>query len=107
MLERDESFQRGLERSRNGDHHGAEREFTHAIESGYEEPTVYLLRALSRFRLEQWAGAEADATLALQQLPYTGTYALRGASRLKQKRYIHAASDLIIAAYTWLREKLF
>lgn len=55
----------------------------------------YFYRAVAKFNLDDYSGAEEDCTLALQQNPYmTQSYYLRGIARQSQSKY-----DLAIADY--------
>lgn len=54
----------------------------------------YYFRAMAKFMLDDFKGAEADANLCLDRNPYyTAAYQLRGASRQNQEKYAEAASD--------------
>ena len=62
-----------------------------------QKPYLYepwLLRAEAKIYLEDWQGAESDATKAIELNPYiTGLYDLRGISRIRQKDYAGAIYD--------------
>lgn len=52
------------------------------------------LRAIAKYYLEDWQGAESDATEAIQLNPYvTSLYDLRGISRIRQGHYADAITD--------------
>lgn len=52
------------------------------------------LRAIAKYYLEDWNGAEADATKAIELNPYiTGLYDLRGISRIRLEQYDGAIED--------------
>ncbi|MDD4777338.1 MAG: hypothetical protein PHV53_03510 [Fermentimonas sp.] len=54
----------------------------------------YYFRAVSKFMLDDFKGAELDATACLQRNPYyTAAYQLRGAARQNQENYEEAAAD--------------
>ena len=52
------------------------------------------LRAVSKFYLDDYGGAESDATEAIKLNPYIPElYDLRGISRIRQKKYADAIAD--------------
>lgn len=52
------------------------------------------LRAIAKYYLDDWNGAEADATKAITLNPYiTGLYDLRGISRIRLQQYDGAIAD--------------
>lgn len=52
------------------------------------------LRAVSKYYLEDWVGAEADVSKAIELNPYiTSLYDLRGITRIRQEKYGEAISD--------------
>ena len=54
----------------------------------------YYFRAVSKFMLDDFKGAETDATYCLERNPYyTAAYQLRGAARQNQEDYEGAAVD--------------
>ncbi len=54
----------------------------------------YYYRAMAKFMLDDFKGAEEDADLCLERNPYyTAAYQLRGASRQNQDKFLEAASD--------------
>lgn len=54
----------------------------------------YYFRALSKFMLDDFKGAEEDASACLQRNPYyTAAYQLRGAARQNQEKFLDAATD--------------
>lgn len=54
----------------------------------------YYFRALSKFMLDDFKGAEDDATSCLDRNPYyTAAYQLRGAARQNQEKYELSATD--------------
>jgi tetratricopeptide (TPR) repeat protein len=54
----------------------------------------YYFRALSKFMLDDFKGAEEDANLCIERNPYyTAAYQLRGASRQNQEKFELAAAD--------------
>ena len=56
------------------------------------EPWFY--RAVAKYNLDDFSGAEADCSEALQRNPYvTHLYELRGLSRIQQKKYAEAIRD--------------
>lgn len=54
----------------------------------------WFFRAVAKYYLDDFIGAEADCTEAIQRNPYvTNLYELRGLCRIQQKKYAEAASD--------------
>ncbi|MDD2590094.1 MAG: tetratricopeptide repeat protein [Fermentimonas sp.] len=54
----------------------------------------YYFRAVSKFMLDDFKGAEEDASACLQRNPYyTAAYQLRGAARQNQEKYEDSAAD--------------
>ncbi len=54
----------------------------------------YYFRAMAKFMLDDFKGAEEDANLCLEKNPYyTAAYQLRGAARQNQEKYELAATD--------------
>ena len=54
----------------------------------------YYFRAMSKFMLDDFKGAEEDANLCIERNPYyTAAYQLRGAARQNQEKYELAATD--------------
>ncbi len=54
----------------------------------------YYFRAVSKFMLDDFKGAEEDASACLQRNPYyTAAYQLRGAALQNQEKYENAAAD--------------
>ena len=54
----------------------------------------YFYRAVAKINLDDYAGAEEDATLALDRNPiYPRAYLLRGIARFSQKEYASAVAD--------------
>ena len=54
----------------------------------------YYFRAVSKFMLDDFKGAEVDASACLQRNPYyTAAYQLRGAARQNQENYEEASVD--------------
>ena len=52
------------------------------------------LRAIAKYYLDDWNGAEADASKAIELNPYiTGLYDLRGISRIRLEQYDGAIAD--------------
>ncbi len=52
------------------------------------------LRAIAKYYLEDWSGAEADASKAIELNPYiTGLYDLRGIARIRQNNFVEAIND--------------
>ena len=52
------------------------------------------LRAIAKYYLEDWSGAEKDASKAIELNPYIiGLYDLRGISRIRQEQYDGAIAD--------------
>lgn len=52
------------------------------------------LRAIAKFYLDDWQGAEKDATKAIELNPYiTELYDLRGITRIRQQKYDDAIAD--------------
>ena len=62
-------FNRGLSKGLNGDHAGAVKDFTKAIELAPEDEECYLYRATYRRLLKDDAGAFADLEKALKVAP--------------------------------------
>ena len=57
-------------------------------------PEPYLFRAMAKFNLDDYQGAEADATLALERNPFLFyAYQCRGAARQSMGNYNDAVSD--------------
>lgn len=55
---------------------------------------AYYYRAVAKFMLDDFKGAEDDCTLCLERNPYwTAAYQLRGAARQNQEKYELAATD--------------
>jgi len=55
---------------------------------------AYYYRAVAKFMLDDFKGAEDDCTLCLERNPYwTSAYQLRGAARQNQEKYELAATD--------------
>ncbi len=56
------------------------------------------LRAIAKYYLEDWRGAEADASKAIELNPYiTSLYDLRGIARIRQENYTDAIADYTLA----------
>ncbi len=54
----------------------------------------YYFRAMSKFMLDDFKGAEEDANLCIERNPYyTAAYQLRGAARQNQEKFELAAAD--------------
>lgn len=54
----------------------------------------YYFRAMAKFMLDDFKGAEADADICIERNPYyTAAYQLRGAARQNQEKYELAAND--------------
>lgn len=52
------------------------------------------LRAIAKYYLDDWQGAEMDASEAISRNPYiTSLYDLRGISRIRQELYVEAIED--------------
>ena len=99
-------FRRGMTRSERGDHEGAEKEFTAAIESGAGDPVVHFLRGASRLKLRNWTGAEADFTVALKGMRHASVHVLRGTSRCRQHHYVPSVLDFGAAAFLAVKDRL-
>lgn len=55
----------------------------------------YFYRGLAKMNLDDFQGAEADCTEALQRNPFVvNAYQVRGISRIRQKNYEGAVQDL-------------
>ncbi|KAF3397343.1 hypothetical protein DPV78_007500 [Talaromyces pinophilus] len=50
---------------KDGDYAGAEEMYSQAIQMNPKEPSFFTNRAVTRLRLEKWAGAEQDARIAI------------------------------------------
>lgn len=54
----------------------------------------YFYRALAKFNLDDYSGAEADCNRALERNPFVvGSYQVRGLARIRQQKYDEAVSD--------------
>ncbi|EED20607.1 U-box domain protein, putative, partial [Talaromyces stipitatus ATCC 10500] len=51
---------------KDGDYAGAEEMYSQAIQMNPKEPSFFTNRAVTRLRLEKWAGAEQDARIAIE-----------------------------------------
>ena len=61
-------------------------------------PEPYLFRAMAKFSLDDYQGAEADATLALERNPFLYfAYQCRGAARQSMGNYAGAVADYLDA----------
>ncbi|KAE8146096.1 U-box domain protein [Aspergillus avenaceus] len=58
--------EKGNQLFKEGDYSGAEDLYSQAIHKNPSEPTFFTNRALTRIRLEKWAGVEQDARAAIQ-----------------------------------------
>ena len=68
--------------------------FNHAINQKPYLWEPWQLRAISKFYLEDWQGAEEDASKALELNPYVvSLYDLRGLSRIRLNKYADAIND--------------
>lgn len=68
--------------------------FNQVIEAKNYLAEPYYFRAVSKFMLDDFKGAEEDASACLQRNPYyTAAYQLRGAARQNQEKYAEAAGD--------------
>ena len=80
------------------DYVGAIQYFNLAIQSKPNQATPYLFRAIAKFNLEDFAGAEQDASHAIELNPYLhDVYEVRGAIRQKMGKYDDAIADYINA----------
>jgi tetratricopeptide (TPR) repeat protein len=58
----------------------------------------WFFRAVAKYSLDDYAGAEADCTQGIQRNPYVvSLYELRGIARIQQKKFSDAISDYDIA----------
>lgn len=54
----------------------------------------WFFRAIAKYSLDDFAGAEADCNEAIERNPYVeGIYELRGLTRIQQKKYAEAIND--------------
>lgn len=68
--------------------------FNQAISQKPWQWEPWQLRAVAKFYLEDWQGAEADATKAIELNPYVlSLYDLRGMSRIRQEKFDGAIED--------------
>jgi len=68
-----------------GDYDGAEKLFSQAIQKNPKEPSFFTNRAVTRLRLEKWAGAEDDSRVAID------LYGPKNAASLKSSLYLAQA----------------
>lgn len=72
--------------------------FNHAINAKPHLYEPYFYRALAKFYLEDYNGAEADCTRSLELNPYyINSYEVRGLSRINSNNYSGAAADYAAA----------
>lgn len=68
--------------------------FNQAISQKPWQWEPWQLRAVAKFYLEDWQGAESDATKAIELNPYVlSLYDLRGMSRIRQEKFDEAIED--------------
>ncbi|KKK17985.1 hypothetical protein P175DRAFT_0510631 [Aspergillus ochraceoroseus IBT 24754] len=77
--------ERGNQLFKEGDYNGAEEFYSQAILKNPREPTFFTNRALTRMRLEQWAGVEHDARTAID------LYGPKSPNSLKSRYYLAQA----------------
>ncbi|OGM43160.1 putative U-box domain protein [Aspergillus bombycis] len=77
--------EKGNQLFKEGDYNGAEELYSQAIHKNPREPTFFTNRALTRTRLEKWAGVEQDARAAIS------LYGPKSASSLKSCWYLAQA----------------
>ncbi|KAJ9367539.1 hypothetical protein DTO282E5_7756 [Paecilomyces variotii] len=77
--------EKGNQLYKEGDYSGAEELYSQAIQKNPREPTFFTNRALTRIKLENWAGAEHDARAAID------LYGPKNAASLKSCWYLAQA----------------
>ncbi|THC97758.1 hypothetical protein EYZ11_002740 [Aspergillus tanneri] len=77
--------EKGNQLFKSGDFNGAEDLYSQAIQKNAHEPTFFTNRALTRIRLENWAGVEHDARTAVD------LYGAKNPSSLKSCWYLAQA----------------
>ncbi|GIJ88756.1 hypothetical protein Asppvi_007683 [Aspergillus pseudoviridinutans] len=77
--------EKGNQLFKEGDYNGAEELYSQAIQKNPREPTFFTNRALTRIRLEKWAGVEHDARAAIE------LYGLKNPQSLKSCWYLAQA----------------
>ncbi|OJJ46735.1 hypothetical protein ASPZODRAFT_97204 [Penicilliopsis zonata CBS 506.65] len=74
--------EKGNQLFKEGDYSGAEELYSQAIQKNPREPSFFTNRAVTRLRLEKWAGAEHDARAAID------LYGPKTAASLKSSYYL-------------------
>ncbi|KAL2834436.1 hypothetical protein BDW59DRAFT_137871 [Aspergillus cavernicola] len=77
--------ERGNQLYKEGDYNGAEELYSQAISKNPREPTFFTNRALTRTKLEKWAGVEQDARAAVD------LYGQKSPNSLKSRWYLAQA----------------
>ncbi|KAJ9302150.1 hypothetical protein DTO271G3_1016 [Paecilomyces variotii] len=77
--------EKGNQLYKEGDYSGAEELYSQAIQKNPREPTFFTNRAITRIKLENWAGAEHDARAAID------LYGPKNAASLKSCWYLAQA----------------
>ncbi|GAD93833.1 U-box domain protein [Paecilomyces variotii No. 5] len=77
--------EKGNQLYKEGDYSGAEELYSQAIQKNPREPTFFTNRAVTRIKLENWAGAEHDARAAID------LYGPKNAASLKSCWYLAQA----------------
>ncbi|KAL2872357.1 putative U-box domain protein [Aspergillus lucknowensis] len=77
--------ERGNHLYKDGDYNGAEELYSQAILKNPREPTFFTNRALTRTKLEKWAGVEQDARMAIE------LYGQKSPHSLKSRWYLAQA----------------
>ncbi|GCB18745.1 STIP1 homology and U box-containing protein 1 [Aspergillus awamori] len=77
--------EKGNQLFKEGDYNGAEEMYSQAILKNPKEPTFFSNRALTRIRLENWAGVEHDARAAID------LYGAKSPTSLKSSWYLAQA----------------
>ncbi len=68
--------------------------FNMVIQAKPEQAKPYFFRAVAKFNLEDYSGAEADATLAIERNPFLNdVWEIRGVARQNLGKYKEAISD--------------
>ncbi|KAI9368253.1 hypothetical protein BJX61DRAFT_232380 [Aspergillus egyptiacus] len=77
--------EKGNQLYKEGDYNGAEELYSQAISKNPREPTFFTNRALTRIKLEKWAGVEQDARAAID------LYGPKSPNSLKSRWYLAQA----------------
>ena len=86
-------FDRGYEKSKNGDYYGAISDFSKAIEINPYDDYAFYNRGWNKAKLKDYYGAISDYTKAIEIDPHESFYYNRGISKSKVEDYYGAISD--------------